>query len=286
MPLLLLLFLVLAVPAQANDFGSDFGYILPEINTVNSPESSRTFRFRLGALDVCTEKGLALVRPQTFTVFHQHDGEMERTEHLSVLEETETYGARSWQAEIFFPESGVYQLVMQSKPVWQPEQDSFSQYMVKLLFPALDSSSGWDCVPDTSFTIVPCSRPFGLLAGMLLSGQVLRDGKPLSNALVEVARLDPELPMSITAAAPARSKRKLPERILPTRLQAVQQVKADSRGIFAFACPQPGWWVFSSSMDGDPLKDYEGKLKPVRCRTELWAYFAPIPTVKPAGGKK
>lgn len=76
------------------------------------------------------------------------------------------------------PHAGAaYHFIMQSKAIWQPEENRFTQYTVKVQVPAHGSSTGWDMASGTGLEITPLSRPFGMCAGMSFTGQVMRDGQ-------------------------------------------------------------------------------------------------------------
>ena len=263
---------LLAVPAQA----SDFGLLLPDRNSVDDP-GQKTLKLTLGAVDPFFGRGIPLERPQSFSVLHRNGEEINRSEHLSVLEETTAYGTKAWTTEVALPTPGAYHFIMQSKAIWQPEENRFTQYTVKVQVPAHGSSTGWDMASGTGLEITPLSRPFGMCAGMSFTGQVMRDGKPVAGALLEAARLDPsakiDAPPLPEDGKDARGKNRSKPPVPLSSFQPVQELKADSQGIFTFACPTPGWWVFASDVESDPLKDPEGNLKPLRCKAEFWLYL-------------
>lgn len=266
----LILMSLLSVPAFAG-----FGLVLPNTHTVDDPEN-KTLKILLGAVEPFSGQGIALERPQAFTAL-RHSGETEdRSEHLSVLEETTVYGTRGWTTEIALPHPGLYHFIMHSKAGWVPELDRFVQYITSTQVPVQGSSEGWDKPLGTGFEIVPLSRPFGLCAGMGFTGQVLQDGKPLPDTLVDISHLNTSVkPDTKTdAKADAKQENKQDAKARPALpLQAVQQIKTDSQGVFTVGCPLPGWWAFAASMSGDPLQDPEGKLKPLEIKTVLWVYM-------------
>ena len=263
---------VLNFPANA----SDFGLLLPEQHIVDNVEQ-KTLRLTLGAVEPFFGKGIPLERPQAFTVLRQHGETLDRSEHLSVLEEITAYGAKAWTTEVTLPVAGVYHFIMQSKAIWQPEKNRFMQYTVKVQVPAFGSGEGWDMISNTGLEILPMSRPFGMCAGMGFTGQVLRDGKPVPGALLEIARLNPAAKIDISPSKPDDSKKNRNKKnrvpVPLSSFQPVQELKADAQGVFTFPCPMPGWWVFASDMESDPLKDPDGNLKPLRCKTEFWIYL-------------
>ena len=130
---------------------------------------------------------------------------------------------------------------------------------------------------------------------MAFSGQALFDGTPIPGALIDVARLDPAIkpnvaqpedpnapPQDDKAQPKAKKQDKQPTPQPISAFGATQQVKADSQGVFTFACPLPGWWAFSTSMAGDPLQDPEGKQKPLEIKTIFWVYMNDCPKTAPS----
>ena len=184
--------MLLAAPAHAG-----FGLVLPDSPIVDDPEKT-SLNLVICAIDPATGAGIPIERPQVFTALRYSGDNMDRSEHLSVLDEVVAYGARAWTTNISLPHPGVYQLVMQTKAGWVPEQDKFVQYVTKVQIPAYGSAEGWDKPANISFEISPLSRPFGLCSGMAFSGQALFDGTPIPGALIDVARLDPAIkPLSL-----------------------------------------------------------------------------------------
>lgn len=281
---------LLAFPARAA-----VGLILPDSPSVDDPDKT-SLSLVLGAIEPSTGAGIPLERPQIFTALRHSGEEVDRSEHLSVLEEVQAFGGRAWRTDIALPHPGVYHFIMQTKAAWVPEADAFVQYHVKMQVPAYGSSEGWDKPTGMSFEIAPLSRPFGLCSGMSFTGQALFDGKPLPGATIEATRLDPALKPNVRepedpelAEEQASAKDKKPVRqALPQPISAfgdVQQIKADAQGVFTFACPLPGWWAFSASMTGDPLQDPDGKQKPLEIKTLFWTYISDCKPPK-SGGKK
>lgn len=257
MLIILSLLLLVAYPAQA----VLFGLVQPDAPVVEDPEP-QALTVTLGLVNPFAARGTALERPQVFTALRHADGNVERSEHLSVLEESQALGAPAWSARIALPQAGVYQFIMETKPVWMPEQDRFVQHFAKVQVPVRGSWEGWDKPSGDRFEILPLTRPFGLCTGMNFRGQVLLNGKPLPGAVIEAARLnDPVKSDSV--------------RVAPSFYHEVQVLKAGENGLFDFTCPQPGWWVFAALSSGDPLQDPDGQLKPLEIRAEFWVWMDP-----------
>lgn len=281
---------LLAAPAYAG-----LGLLLPDRPAVDDPEKN-TIEIVVGAVEPSTGQGIPIERPQAFTALYSSGDETERSDHLSVLEEINAFGARAWRTSIVLPRPGAYHFVAQSKTGWVPEEDRFVQYLATVQIPAYGSAEGWDRPAGLDFEIVPLSRPFGLCTGMAFTGQALADGKPLSGVVIDVARLDPALkpdirepedPNALPDETPTgKEKAKKPEKQpMPQPISAfgdVQQVKTDSQGVFTFVCPLPGWWAFTASRAGDPLQDPEGKQKPLEIKTIFWVYLNDCTPAKPS----
>ena len=101
--------MLLAAPAHAG-----FGLVLPDSPIVDDPEKT-SLNLVICAIDPATGAGIPIERPQVFTALRYSGDNMDRSEHLSVLDEVVAYGARAWTTNISLPHPGVYQLVMQTK---------------------------------------------------------------------------------------------------------------------------------------------------------------------------
>lgn len=191
----------------------------------------------------------------------------QRSEHLSALEESTSFGAPAWITEVAMPHPGVHHFIMETKPTWTPSANRFVQHVAKALQPSQDNMELWDKSSGLDFEILPLSRPFNLCAGMSFSGQVVRNGQPVPHATIETVWL-PDV-------AVGRKKNTKP-------LQTVEQIiRTDAEGIFTVTCPWAGWWGFSAvTSGGDPLKDPDGNLKPVDLKTTLWV---PMGSCTPGG---
>lgn len=181
----------------------------------------------------------------------------QRSEHLSALEESTSFGAPAWITEVAMPHAGVHHFIMETKPTWTPAQNRFVQHVARTLQPSQDNTELWDKSSGLDFEILPLTRPFALCTGMSFSGQVVLRGQPVAHATIEAVWL-PE-------AAISRKKVAKP-------MQSTEQlVKTDAEGNFTIACPWAGWWGFSAvTGGGDPLRDPEGSLRPVDQKTTLW----------------
>ncbi len=252
---------LVSLPAEAAVFGA----VVPETPVVEQPDR-RELEVVLGLVDPFAAQGRVPERPQAFTMLCGNGntaGESgTRSEQLSALTETEHLGAPAWRARILLPDSGLCRFIMESKPVWMPEQDRFVQHFSRVQVPVRTFGEGWAVSSGDRFEIVPLIRPFGLCSGMGFRARVLLDGKPAGGLRVQAAHLNtPPRPGFV--------------RLPPSGHHAFQELETDGQGLFHFVCPQPGWWVFAALAEGDPLQDPDGTLKPLELRAEFWVWMDP-----------
>ena len=257
-----------ALLVLVTSFGTRFAHagvyalVLPDEAVVDDPKT-RSIQLTLALVDPFAAKGMALERPQAFTALRYAGENLERSEHLSVLEESTAFGAPAWQTEVALPHPGVYQFLLATKPIWMPDEERFIQFSSRVQVPAFGSQEGWDKPLGEALEIVPQARPFGLCTGMQFAGQVLANGKPLPDAVIRVAHLKSE---------------KVPQnqrRVAASPWQEEQLVRADANGRFSFSCPLSGWWGFAVGVTGDPLQGPDGQLKPLENRAVIWVNMDP-----------
>ncbi len=184
------------------------------------------------------------------------------TDLLGTLKEKKIDGKSTWETNFKITKPADYVFFMLPKPYWEPAEDKFIVHATKVIVDALGAEEGWDkpiaAAAGIPAEIVPLTRPFGLYAGNMFTGQVLKDGKPAADANVEVEWW-------------GKGKTKA-----PTDSHVKQVVKTDPNGIFSFAMPKAGWWGFSAIMEADAPLKHEGKDKKAELGAVLWVHAYPM----------
>jgi cobalt/nickel transport protein len=184
------------------------------------------------------------------------------TDLSGTLKEKKVEGKSTWETTYKLAKPADYIFFMQPQPYWEPAEDKFIVHFTKVIVDFLGAEEGWDMpiakVARIPAEIVPLSRPYGLYAGNLFTGQIFRDGKPAPYAEVEVEFW-------------GRGKTKA-----PTDSHVRQVVKADPNGIFSYAMPKTGWWGFSAIMEGSEKIKHEGKDKKVEIGAVIWVQAYPM----------
>jgi len=193
------------------------------------------------AMDMAKPKKFGVKRGGTFTDLTDR------------LQEHEVDGKRAWRATDEIREPGAAIYFVEPQPYWEPAEKKFIVHFAKVLVDGFASGEGWDQTIGLPVEIQPLTRPTGLWTGNLFSGIVLRDGKPLPDAEIEVEYVNDG---SVKAPNPAFS---------------TQVLKADDAGRFSYAMPRAGWWGFAALAEDDAtMTGPDGKPAPVELGGLIW----------------
>ena len=206
--------------------------------------------------------GVAVDMPQLFAVL-RHDADPaapqggaqpERRDLLGDVEEIRYLDQKAWGANVALDKPGLYQFLLEGRPWWDEERQTFLRQQAKVILPVHGVERGWNEAAGQSFEIVPLTRPFGLIAPALFSGRVVFDGKPLAGATVRMVRINAD---GATVPSPWHES-----------LACV----SNAAGEFSFVLRRPGWWCCEALTAGEPLKGADGELKPVERGALFWFF--------------
>lgn len=147
-------------------------------------------------------------------------------------------------------EPGDYIFYVEPAPYWEAAEKHFLVHYTKVVVD-FAGGSGWDQPVGLPVEIIPLSRPYGLWTGNLFRGTVLKDGKPLPGATVEVEWVNDGLFKP------------------PSDPYVTQIVKTDSAGVFAYAIPRAGWWGFNALTAGQVVGP-DGKAADAELGGTIW----------------
>lgn len=227
-----------------------FGMLIPSSPQVNQkqPEADVLLAFA----HPFENNGMDHEWPQNVFAF----GNNEKQDLKGIMLETSFLNHRAWKLTYRPPRPGLYWIVMEPTPYWEPAEDIFIAHYTKTAISAYGGELGWDQPVGLKTEIVPLVRPFGNYAGNIFSGKVLVDSTPMVGIDVEVELYNQE------------------KWVAPTEAHITQVVKTDENGNFSFACPLPGWWGFSALSDAEySLKGKDGEDKKVELGAVIWVYF-------------
>lgn len=228
-----------------------FGMVIPTENII-TPEK-KSVSVEVSFSHPFEMIGMNMVKPKQFQMISGSD----KIDLLPQLKEGKVMEHQAWTTDIAIKKPGVYSLVMEPEPYWEPAEDLSIIHYTKTIIAAFGDDQGWDEPVGIATEIVPMTRPFGNYTGNSFSGKVLLNGKPVPGAAVEVELYNKD--KRYTA---------------PSDYHVTQVVKADENGVFTFTCPQPGWWGFSALNEADyKLKNPAGEEKGVELGAVLWIHL-------------
>lgn len=242
--LLALLFICLALPAHAH-----FGMVIPDSPLVQAPD--RNVSLTMAFAHPCEGVGMDLQKPAAVTVY----GQGAPKNLVATLKPATVMDHKAWTAEYTFKRPGVSWFVMQPEPYWEPAEDCFIVHYTKTAVAAFGAEDGWEGPLGLPIEIVPLVRPFGNYAGNIVRGQVLKNGKPLADTVVEVEHYS------------AGKRQPVSD------YHITQVVLTDKDGYFSFNCPWPGWWGFAALSEADQTMKQDGQDKAVEIGGVLWLYM-------------
>jgi cobalt/nickel transport protein len=114
---------------------------------------------------------------------------------------------------------------------------------------------GWDRRTGQPIEIVPLTRPYGLRAGTVFTGRLLRGDTPVSNTEIQLERLNERRPDRAS---------------LPPEPLITFTVRTDSDGRFAVSLLEPGWWIIGAYVDELGSIQREGEQYQLEGFAGLW----------------
>lgn len=194
---------------------------------------------------------MEMARPQAVTL-HLHGGAVDLT---PALKPVKRQGAAAFDLPYHVAEPGDHVFTVTPAPYWEPAEGVMIVHHTKVVVNAYGEEGGWEEPVGLPVEIQPLTRPYGLWTGNVFQGRVLKDGKPVPDAEVEVEY------RSEGAVTP------------PADPFVTQVVRADANGVFTYAMPREGWWGFAALVEGDtPMKNPAGETVPVELGGLIWVH--------------
>ena len=163
-------------------------------------------------------------------------------------------GATAYNSHFAIKEPADYLFFIDPAPYWEPAEQKMIIHYTKVVVDAYGAEDGWDASTGQPVEIMPLTRPYGLWTGNIFRGIVTHNGKPVPFAEIEVEYYNKDKKVGI-----------------PADPFITQVIKADERGVFAYAMPKAGWWAFAALIDGDkPLPGPDGKPVAVELGGLIW----------------
>lgn len=237
-----------------------FGTVIPSDDIITQQDSKK-IQIALKFIHPMEGQYMELVTPKQFGV--QHEGN--RIDLLPTLIASsgkgrdQKKGFSTWKADYTIKRPGDYTFYMEPTPYWEPAEDTFIVHYTKVCVNALGKEEGWDTPVGLETEIIPYTRPYGLWAGNVFTGQVLVKGKPAAHVDVEIEYLNESKGNPKVVKAPSDPF-------------VAQVIKTDANGMFNYAMPRSGWWGFAALSTADWTIKKEEADKPVEIGAVYWVH--------------
>ena len=183
-----------------------------------------------------------------------------RQDLLPSLQAKKVNGKRTYTARYDVRRPGDHVFYVEPAPYWEPAEQKMIVHYTKVVVNAMGKTDAWDRVAGLPVEIEPLVQPYNLWTGNTFRGRVLRQGKPVPFAEIEVEYKNPG-----TVG-------------LPHDVFETQVIKADADGVFAYALPRAGWWAFAALVDGDkPMTNPDGEQVDVELGGLIWVHATDMP---------
>jgi len=227
-----------------------FQALLPSSDIVTA-QSGRTVRLEI-VFTHPMEDGpvMEMGRPARFGVLAHG----KKTDLREALKVKKTQGKTAYEAAFGVKAPGDHVFYIEPAPYWEPAEEKMIVHYTKVVVNAFGEEEGWDAMVGFPVEIAPLARPYGLWTGNVFRGVVMKGGKPVPFAEIEVEYWNAD-----SAVKP------------PADAFITQVVKADANGVFSYAMPKAGWWAFAALVDGDEkMKSPTGKEVDVELGALIW----------------
>lgn len=173
---------------------------------------------------------------------------------LNTLKKITIQGKTAYTTTYRIREPGDHIFYIEPAPYWEPAEEKMIIHYTKVVVNSMGEEEGWDALVGLPVEIQPLVRPYGLWTGNVFRGIVLRNGKPVPFAEIEVEYWNEGRRVKI-----------------PGDAFVTQVIKADRNGVFCYAMPRAGWWGFAALVEGErKMKNPKGKEVPVELGGIIW----------------
>jgi len=145
--------------------------------------------------------------------------------------------------------NGDYAVVLVPSPYYEQSEDIYIQQIAKVFINKGEAPTDWAEPIGLPTEILPLNKPYGAIVGSTFSGVVLKEGKPVVGAEIEVEYMVAEPDMKANTPSNKNSSS------VPGGAIAVV---TDADGKFTFGIPKAGYWGFAALGSG-PDTEHKGK---------------------------
>ncbi|MCP4722471.1 MAG: DUF4198 domain-containing protein [Desulfobacteraceae bacterium] len=162
-----------------------------------------------------------------------------------------TNSGAAWETE-YSARGGDHAFCLIPDPYWEEGDGFYIKQNTKVIVNVGGEPGVWMEPVGLPTEIVPLCKPYDRWTGNVFQGQVLLNGKPVTNAEIEIEYMNHTPDLNKKAFA------KEAKAHAPQDAFVLQTIFADANGVFTFGIPKAGWWGFAA-LDLDPDYTHKGK---------------------------
>ncbi len=163
------------------------------------------------------------------------------------------------------PRRGDYTFILAAEPVCLADMQESVEDVVRVVL-HVQTQNGWDVASGEPVELLPLTRPYGLLPGMVFQARAVHAPRPTRAA---------PTPVSL-AGAPVEYERynARPNKIMPPDELITFRTKTDPAGVLTCSLPDAGWWGITVLQAAGTTTGADAKTVPLKRRLTQWVYVS------------
>ena len=195
-------------------------------------------------------------KPEQFYMIYSKEDQSQKTDLMSELKPIEWtsqgHKGQAYEAQAKVRKMGDYTFVFVPAPYLEKEEDIYIQQITKVIANVGGIPGSWNEPLGLPAEIQPLNKPYAMWTGNVFRGVVLKAGKPVPNAEIEVEYMN-HPPLMDKNQFSDKGEVEAPHPAFET-----MTIFADAQGQFSFGIPRGGWWGFCALGVGTQT-EYQGK---------------------------
>jgi cobalt/nickel transport protein len=195
-------------------------------------------------------------KPEGFYMLYSKGDKPVKTDLMKAVKpiewESQGHKGKAYEADVKIRKMGDYILVFTPAPYLEEEEGIYIQQISKVIVNVGGLPGNWNEAVGLPAEIVPLNKPYAMWTNNVFRGIVLKEGKPVPDAEIEVEYMNHQ---------PLTDKNKFAEKAeaeAPHPAFETMTIFADKDGQFSFGIPKAGWWGFCALGVGSAT-EFNGK---------------------------
>lgn len=145
---------------------------------------------------------------------------------------------KAYEAQVKVRKMGDYTFVLVPAPYYEEEEDIYIQQVTKVIANVGGIPGSWNEPLGLPAEIAPLCKPYAMWTGNVFRGIVLKAGRPVANAEIEVEYMN-HPPLMDQNKFDEKGEVEAPQPSFET-----MTIFSNKDGEFSFGIPRAGWWGF------------------------------------------